>query len=119
MTSGIDPDDLAEAMQVALKMVLKKKGKKAPEPRKPKKIAAEYDPSRQARKPQTTTLEDWEKTWKGKSKKCPKCGKTKDMVTEFGAKPQRGVYYVQSWCRTCRATMNYNNKPRKYQTRNS
>jgi hypothetical protein len=113
----LPPEELAEILKEAEKIAKRKKKVKAVKPKK--KAPAEYDSSKQARKPQFSTLKEWETFWEGKRRECPKCGKSKLMVEEFSAKPMRGVYYVQSWCRTCRATTNYNNRPRKYQTRNS
>jgi hypothetical protein len=111
MTSGIDPADLAELLKEAVRLVERKKKKAAP--KKKKKSNAGAKPSL----PQFATLEEWERHYKGKKKVCPNDGLTKDMVKDFGARAIRGVYYVHSWCRACRATTNYNARPRKYRTR--
>lgn len=108
MTSGIDPDDLAEVLQEAMRLVAKKK-------KQPKK-----DDKRRTKKiPQFDSLEGWEKHYRNARRVCPHCLTSKLTVKDFGARPIRGIYYVHSWCRECRATTNYNARPRKYHTRNS
>ena len=48
------------------------------------------------------------------TKKCPSCGETKDVKTEFGLVTRRGVQYAAGWCKECRNKTNYKNRPRVY-----
>lgn len=45
---------------------------------------------------------EWEK-FRGVRKECPRCGKTKDGLTEFGPRKIRGKPSLQSYCRKCRS----------------
>jgi hypothetical protein len=47
---------------------------------------------------------------------CPKCGFHGAVDPEFGVRMVRGVEQKQSYCKRCRATLSYYNKPRKRRT---
>lgn len=52
--------------------------------------------------------------WKKATHTCPKCSHTGPIETDFGTRFVRGVELKQSWCNTCRASTNYNQKKRTY-----
>lgn len=60
-----------------------------------------------------------EPDWKRVEKKCKHCGETKKVDPDFGLiKGPRGTSrYPQGWCRECRASTNYRNRPRAYETK--
>jgi hypothetical protein len=44
----------------------------------------------------------------GHSRACPRCGLTKDILTDFGLRPARaGKRQPQSYCRACRSETSY------------
>jgi hypothetical protein len=47
------------------------------------------------------------KDWSNVMKKCPRCGKTKQVDVDFGIKKIRGTTYPQSWCLSCRNSNPY------------
>ena len=49
---------------------------------------------------------------KASEKFCPHCATVKP-IREYGVRVVRGVIQIQSWCKRCRATTNYHNKPRR------
>lgn len=55
--------------------------------------------------------------WHKRIHKCPKCGHTGPVDTDFGTRVVRGIERLQSWCMKCRAGTSYYDKPRKNQTR--
>jgi hypothetical protein len=55
--------------------------------------------------------------WHTERKACPRCGHEGPVEADFGTKVIRGVRRAQSWCRTCRATTHYYDKPRKNSVR--
>lgn len=46
-------------------------------------------------------------------KKCPHCGKIKNVGREFGVIVRRGIEGAAGWCRKCRSETNYRAMPRK------
>ena len=52
-------------------------------------------------------------SWNDIKKKCPHCGKTKIVATDFGVTIRRGIEAAQPWCRQCRANTDYRKLPRK------
>ena len=52
--------------------------------------------------------------WVGKTKFCPHCEETKDIVKEFGLVDRRGIVGPAGWCKNCRSTTNYRARDRKY-----
>lgn len=74
------------------------------------------------RSPAPQSEKEWEIANRGKTKKCPSCGKTKDIIEEFGGRRQsaaRPNWYTHGWCHACRSGTNYHAMPRKYHTVNS
>lgn len=51
--------------------------------------------------------------WTAEKHTCPKCDHTGFVDPDFGVKVVRGVERRQSWCKTCRATTSYYDRPRK------
>ncbi len=52
--------------------------------------------------------------WKKDIRLCPRCKETRGPIaTDFGVRLVRGVERMQSWCKRCRASVNYYNKKRK------
>jgi len=47
----------------------------------------------------------------GMKKKCPHCGKTKDVGKEFGTVIRNGLEHAASWCKQCRSGTNYRQNP--------
>lgn len=48
---------------------------------------------------------------------CPKCGHEGKVAADFGTVLKRGIRRPQSWCKQCRATTHYHNRPRRNRTR--
>lgn len=51
--------------------------------------------------------------WFDVTKRCPHCGKTKNVGREFGVIIRRGVEAPSGWCRQCRSETNYRALERK------
>ncbi len=75
-------------------------------------------PARTARK-ERPVVKHLKKEWKGVVSKCPHCNKSGLVLEMFGVHLVRGIEQKYSWCRECRSTTNYHNKPRTYNTRNT
>lgn len=56
--------------------------------------------------------------WKDVRKTCPHCGKTKNVVPDFGIVVRRDWEYAASWCRDCRGKTDYRKVERRYKTKN-
>lgn len=55
--------------------------------------------------------------WTEEHHKCPQCGHEGPVKPDFGVRTVRGVELKQAWCRSCRASTNYHNKPRQNRSR--
>lgn len=75
--------------------------------RKPRVIAS--------RKPPRAPAAEWFNV----EKKCAHCGKVKNVGRDFGTTPRRGVEYANGWCKACRASTNYHDRPRKNHTKHN
>jgi hypothetical protein len=51
--------------------------------------------------------------WTTVPRVCPKCGYSGRVLPDFGPINRRGVIGAQSWCRKCRSSTHYYNRPRK------
>lgn len=52
--------------------------------------------------------------WFAMEKKCPHCGKTKNVAADFGVVIRRGLEQSAGWCKQCRSETDYRKLPRKY-----
>lgn len=69
--------------------------------------------------PKALAAESDETDWKEVQKTCPKCGRVKFVLPDFGVVNKRGVIRPQPWCKSCRATTNYHSVPRKNRTKHN
>ena len=63
--------------------------------------------------PQGRKGKAFDKKWFSITKRCPKCGKTKNVGEEFGVVVRRGVEAAAGWCKQCRSSTNYRALARK------
>lgn len=54
--------------------------------------------------------------WSKEIRTCPKCEHQGPVDPDFGTKLVRGIVRAQSWCKSCRASTSYYNKPRVRKT---
>jgi hypothetical protein len=55
----------------------------------------------------------FDQRWFSVTKKCPHCGKVKNVGKEFGVVIRRGVEAAAGWCKQCRSSTNYRAMARK------
>ncbi len=57
--------------------------------------------------------------WFKTLKTCPHCGVEKNVGKDFGIVIRRGLESAAGWCRECRNTTNYKDKPRRNRTKST
>lgn len=59
----------------------------------------------------------WRKEHEGEKAVCTHCGES--VVDDFGPRTVRDYITRQPWCKPCRATEKYRNKPRVYRSKHN